>query len=79
MKPINEDTGRPIAYIDVSLEMLEDLLFPEGTRIRDASYNFVRMAVEFVVEHEDLEAVPPGAMPPRVSVTHTRIEKEWTR
>jgi len=74
---MSEYPKRRIAYADVSLELLSELLFPEGTKIRAASFNFPRLCVEFVVEHPDLDECEEGAEIPTVAVLAIRTKKAW--
>ncbi len=76
-------TPRRIAVVPMSWETIEEALLPPGSMIRDATFNFIQMTVDFVVEHEDLEEVPDAAVPPTLApvvTTETAVIKrtvEW--
>ena len=71
--------NRRIAIVPVAWHLIEEALFPPGTIIRDATFNFVRMTVDFVVEHPHLAEVPPGALPPTETPVATTESVEVRR
>lgn len=72
--------GRRIAVVPLDWDVIVEALLPPGTRIEDATFNFIRMTVDLVVSHPELPVVDPGAVPPAITpqvVTRTAvIERE---
>ncbi len=76
-KPPESKEGRRIAVVPVSWDLLEEALFPPGTIIRDATFNFMRMTVDFTVENVDLPLVSNYELPPVLTVETEAVRRRF--